>query len=51
MKSLRHFALFVALVAAFPLPAADNLDAAKQKTIWDAEHVTFEIETYFGLRQ
>ena len=26
--------------------AFEGLDAAKQKEIWDAEHVTFEIETY-----
>lgn len=25
-----------------------ELDPAKQKAIWDAEHVTFEFEHYFG---
>jgi len=25
-----------------------ELDPAKQKAIWDAEHVTFEFEYYFG---
>ena len=25
-----------------------RLDEAKQKAIWDAEHVTFEIETHVG---
>ncbi|MEZ6061888.1 MAG: VCBS repeat-containing protein [Planctomycetaceae bacterium] len=31
-------------------PAFAGLDEVKQKEIWDAEHVTFEIETHVGRR-